>query len=80
MTKLAIITPWPDERTGIADYAYDLVLGLADAGADVDVYTTSKDRPPSESASVFKLDRFDGRDGMTTLFTKWETIVTSMPT
>jgi len=39
MTKLAMITPWPNQRTGIADYAYDLVVGLAAGGLEVDVYT-----------------------------------------
>jgi len=39
MSKVAMITPWPDQRTGIADYSYDLVVGLAGGGLDVDVYT-----------------------------------------
>jgi len=39
MPKVAMITPWPDQRTGIADYAYDLVIGLAGNGLEIDVYT-----------------------------------------
>lgn len=43
MTKrFALIAPWPPQRTGIADYAFDLATGLAEAGHQVDVYTTAE--------------------------------------
>lgn len=59
--KLALITPWPDQRTGIADYAYDLAHGLAHAGIELDVFTTCT--KPSRTISGVKiqdLDKFPG--------------------
>jgi len=35
--KIAIVTPWPPQLTGIADYSYDLVGGLLKQGHDVTV-------------------------------------------
>lgn len=64
MRKLALITPWPDERTGIADYAYDLTLGLANERMQIDVFTTSADRPPvPNNVTVQSLDHFRGSNG-----------------
>lgn len=37
--NLALITPWPPQATGIADYAYDLAFGLICAGHKVTVVT-----------------------------------------
>jgi glycosyltransferase involved in cell wall biosynthesis len=37
--KVAFLTPWPPQKTGIADYAFDLVSGLLATGYDVHVYT-----------------------------------------
>lgn len=62
--KIAMITPWPDERTGIADYAYDLVHGLADAGVEVDVFTTCANATSDHARiTVQDLDQFAGGDG-----------------
>lgn len=35
--KLALITPWPPQHTGIADYAYDLAWGLVQMGYEISV-------------------------------------------
>lgn len=40
--RIAIITPWPQERSGIADYSYDLTKGLTALGCDIEVFTTCK--------------------------------------
>ncbi|QDU73679.1 D-inositol-3-phosphate glycosyltransferase [Bremerella volcania] len=62
--KIAMITPWPDERTGIADYAFDLVHGLATSGVEVDVFTTSNDASSNHSrVTVHDLDHFAGGNG-----------------
>lgn len=37
--NLALVTPWPPMKTGIADYAYDLVNGLVNKGENVTVFT-----------------------------------------
>jgi glycosyltransferase involved in cell wall biosynthesis len=61
MRKLALITPWPDERTGIADYAYDLALGIAKADIEVHVFTDSLDRPAvPTNICVQSLNKFPG--------------------
>ncbi|PQO28868.1 glycosyltransferase family 4 protein [Blastopirellula marina] len=59
--KLALITPWPDQRTGIADYAFDLAHGLADVGIELDVFTTCT--KPSRTISgvrIQDIDKFPG--------------------
>lgn len=37
--RIALITPWPPQHSGIADFSWDLAAGLVDAGHDVDVFT-----------------------------------------
>lgn len=59
--KIAMITPWPEERTGIADYAYDLAIGLSHSGIEVDVFTTCQ-QPVSgaRNITIRNIDRFPG--------------------
>lgn len=40
--NFAVITPWPPQHTGIADYAYDLVWGLVEQGYNVSVICETK--------------------------------------
>ncbi len=64
MSKIAMITPWPKQRTGIADYAYDLVVGLSEAGVAVDVYTdcphNQRAATPADAKNItlFDIDQF----------------------
>lgn len=44
--RLCIITPWPPEHTGIADYAYDLVWGLVQQGNVVSVICETQNPLP----------------------------------
>jgi len=37
--KIALFTPWPPQKSGIADYAYSLANGLLAHGLSVEVYT-----------------------------------------
>ena len=46
MYRLALITPWPPQSSGIADYAHDLALGLA--------------QPPKRLAHELPFDRRKG--------------------
>lgn len=67
--RLALITPWPPQATGIADYAFDLARGLTHAGHQVSVIT--QEHAPRELAGVefvhtdnltdALMDRFDQR-------------------
>jgi glycosyltransferase involved in cell wall biosynthesis len=38
-TRLALVTPWPPQHTGIADYAFDLAGALHASDVDVTVFT-----------------------------------------
>lgn len=61
MAKIAMITPWPDQKTGIADYAYDLVQGLRDCGAQVEVFTSARPRARIlEGVRVAPLGEYSG--------------------
>lgn len=48
LAHFAVITPWPPQHTGIADYAFDLVWGLMDRGYKVSVICETKDPKPIE--------------------------------
>lgn len=37
--RIALVTPWPPDHSGIADFSRDLALGLRDEGFEVDVFT-----------------------------------------
>lgn len=37
--RLCLVTPWPPQHTGIADYAYDLAKGLLEEGCELTVVT-----------------------------------------
>ena len=68
MKKLALLTPWPPQHSGIADYAYDLAKVLSSPSLAVVVYTTEK-KPRSlagidiisieEQSDFAQLDDFD---------------------
>ena len=40
MNTITLITPWPPQPTGIADYAYDLAAEFQSSGLDVHIFTT----------------------------------------
>ncbi len=44
--RIALITPWPPQATGIADYAYDLAKGLIEAGHEVCAITEATEPRP----------------------------------
>src|SRR5690554_3760351 len=39
--NIGVVTPWPPDRSGIADYAYDLAKGLIKLNTDLTIYTLS---------------------------------------
>lgn len=39
--SIALVTPWPPQKSGIADYASSLAKGMRDAGCRVDVFTNA---------------------------------------
>lgn len=50
--RLGIATPLPPERSGIADYALDLVEALGRDGIDVEVYARTVEQPQALRAGV----------------------------
>ena len=54
--KLAIVTPWPSDRSGIADYSYDLVTGLIKLGMSVTVFTLADKVKPLEGCEIINSD------------------------
>lgn len=52
-STLAIITPWPPQHTGIADYAYDLVWGLVQQGYTVSVICDTQNPLPLPGVNFY---------------------------
>jgi len=50
--KVALITPWPPQRSGIADYAYQLARGLAVRGVEVSVVTSAPEPMPLAGCEI----------------------------
>lgn len=50
--KVAFITPWPPQATGIGDYTYDLVAGLQQLGLSISVFTDAKEPRKIEGVSL----------------------------
>ena len=46
MKKLALVTPWPPQASGIADYAYELAGHLAGSSVEVHIYTNETSPQP----------------------------------
>lgn len=57
--KLAIVTPWPYQQTGIADYAYELVSDLSILGHDISVITEVSDPKPLENITFLSVGDFE---------------------
>ena len=63
MANLALITPWPPQASGIADYAFDLAIGLSQQGANITVFTDQRTPPiPSHAVRVLHVSKFRGPD------------------
>lgn len=52
MKRLALLTPWPPQHTGIADYAYDLAAMLVGPGIELDVFTTETAPTPLSGVTL----------------------------
>ena len=50
--RLALVTPWPPDASGIADFAHDLAIGLVEAGHAVDIYTHNPAAVAVEGATL----------------------------
>jgi glycosyltransferase involved in cell wall biosynthesis len=48
----AIVTPWPPQASGIADYAAALAAGLRRSGEEVTVYTRAENPTPVEGVRI----------------------------
>ncbi|AIY64604.1 glycosyltransferase family 4 protein [Pseudoalteromonas piratica] len=50
--RIAVITPWPGDKSGIADYCWDLLHGLVDKGVYIDVFTQCESPTPSAKVKI----------------------------
>ena len=50
--KVALFTPWPPQRSGIADYAYGLVTGLLEHDVELQVFTGAAAPVPLDGCSI----------------------------
>lgn len=50
--KIAVVTPWPPQITGIADYSYDLVGGLLQQGHNVTVISEISEPKQLEGVKI----------------------------
>ena len=63
MSNLALITPWPPQASGIADYAFDLAIGLSQQGANITVFTDERTPvAPGHDVRVLHISQFGGPD------------------
>ncbi len=61
--RIALVTPWPPDASGIADFARDLALGLVDAGHEVDIYTRNTEAVTIDGASLIHVPQdWDGAE------------------
>jgi len=56
MKSLALVTPWPPQHSGIADYAYDLAAALHTGDIDIVVYTTEEKPLPLQHIEIISVD------------------------
>ena len=54
--KVALFTPWPPQRSGIADYAYSLAEGLRDGNVQVEVFTGSASPTPLRDCALHPMN------------------------
>ena len=60
---IALVTPWPPDHSGIADFARDLALGLVEVGHIVTVYTRNADAVRMDGVDVVCVPAdWDGRE------------------
>ncbi len=59
--RLALVTPWPDDRSGIADYAFSLVSGLSHPSLHITVFTKSS-QPVALNGVSFVNDNHESWD------------------
>jgi glycosyltransferase involved in cell wall biosynthesis len=50
--KVALFTPWPPQRSGIADYAYRLAEGLLAQNVELQVFTAASSAAPLDGCAI----------------------------
>jgi glycosyltransferase involved in cell wall biosynthesis len=63
-TRLALVTPWPPQHTGIADYAYDLAGALNASGVDVTVFTRETEPRALDGISIVSAREDDALEAL----------------
>ena len=60
--RIALVTPWPPDHSGIADFSRDLATGLREAGWRVDVFTPNVAAEAVDGVTIVRVPAgWDGR-------------------
>ncbi|MBN1635158.1 MAG: glycosyltransferase family 4 protein [Deltaproteobacteria bacterium] len=59
MINIAVVTPWPPQHTGIADYAFDLVSGLSKLDISTHVYTDCENPKMLDNVKILQIKSCD---------------------
>jgi len=55
MINIAVVTPWPPQHTGIADYAFDLISDLSKFDISIHVYTDCENPQMLNNVEIFQI-------------------------
>ncbi|MFH1478511.1 MAG: glycosyltransferase family 4 protein [Candidatus Omnitrophota bacterium] len=56
MKKIAFVTPWPPQKSGISDYVYDLIKGLSKFDIQIEVYSNCQTPKKLDRVNVFNIN------------------------
>ena len=59
MINIAVVTPWPSQHTGIADYAFDLISDLSKFDISIHVYTDCENPQMLNNVEIFQIKNRD---------------------
>ena len=59
MINIAVVTPWPRQHTGIADYAFDLISDLSKFDISIHVYTDCENPQMLNNVEIFQIKNRD---------------------
>jgi glycosyltransferase involved in cell wall biosynthesis len=59
MINIAVVTPWPPQHTGIADYAFDLISELSKFDISICVYTDCENPERLDNVNILQIKNCD---------------------
>jgi glycosyltransferase involved in cell wall biosynthesis len=60
--RLLLISPWPPQKTGIADYAYELVRGLINIGVKVSLITEAVEPTAIPGLDIYHIEELSNEE------------------